>query len=61
MLLPGQEISDTHMLVVTPEKWDVITRKSSDAALTNLVRLRACMRIIEYMDMYVLDYVRYST
>jgi len=39
MQLTRQEITDTHMLVVTPEKWDVMTRKSSDAALTSLVKL----------------------
>lgn len=39
MQLSRREISDTHMLVVTPEKWDVMTRKSSDAALTALVKL----------------------
>ena len=39
MKLSRREITDTHMLVVTPEKWDVMTRKSSDAALTSLVKL----------------------
>jgi len=37
--LTRKDISDTQMLVVTPEKWDVITRKSADAALTSLVKL----------------------
>lgn len=27
------------MIVTTPEKWDVITRKSSDVALTQMVKL----------------------
>lgn len=27
------------MIVTTPEKWDVITRKSSDMALATLVKL----------------------
>jgi activating signal cointegrator complex subunit 3 len=27
------------MIVTTPEKWDVITRKSSDVALAQLVKL----------------------
>ena len=39
MQLSRREITDTHMLIVTPEKWDVMTRKSSDAALTSLVKL----------------------
>ncbi len=37
--LTRKDISDTQMLVVTPEKWDVITRKSADAGLTSLVKL----------------------
>lgn len=27
------------MLILTPEKWDVVTRKADDEALTQLVRL----------------------
>lgn len=27
MQLSKQEIADTQMLVVTPEKWDIVTRK----------------------------------
>lgn len=34
-----QQIAETQMIVTTPEKWDVITRKSSDTSYTNLVRL----------------------
>ena len=37
--LSRRDITDTQMLVVTPEKWDVITRKTSDAALTSQVKL----------------------
>lgn len=37
--LTKQQISETQMIVTTPEKWDVITRKSSDTSYTNLVRL----------------------
>lgn len=34
------EIVETNMIVTTPEKWDVITRKSTgDVALTQLVKL----------------------
>ena len=40
MQLTKQEISQTQMLVVTPEKWDVVTRKSTgDTGLSQLVRL----------------------
>ncbi|KZV62423.1 Sec63-domain-containing protein [Peniophora sp. CONT] len=34
-----QQIAETQIIVTTPEKWDVITRKSSDTSYTNLVRL----------------------
>ncbi|XP_025099015.1 LOW QUALITY PROTEIN: activating signal cointegrator 1 complex subunit 3-like [Pomacea canaliculata] len=40
MTLTKQEILKTQMLVTTPEKWDVVTRKSTgDVALTQIVRL----------------------
>ena len=34
-----QQISETQVIVCTPEKWDVITRKQTDTSYTNLVRL----------------------
>ncbi|KAL3084609.1 hypothetical protein niasHT_035608 [Heterodera trifolii] len=37
--LSRREISETQMLVLTPEKWDVITRKADDEELSQLVRL----------------------
>lgn len=37
--LTKQQIAETQLLVTTPEKWDVITRKAADASYTNLVRL----------------------
>ena len=37
--LTKQQISDTQIVVTTPEKWDVITRKATDMSYTNLVRL----------------------
>ncbi|ESO93256.1 hypothetical protein LOTGIDRAFT_189896 [Lottia gigantea] len=40
MSLTKQEILKTQMLVTTPEKWDVVTRKSTgDVALAQLVKL----------------------
>nr|XP_022293850.1 activating signal cointegrator 1 complex subunit 3-like [Crassostrea virginica] len=40
MQLSKSEIMKTQMLVTTPEKWDVVTRKSTgDVALTQLVKL----------------------
>src|SRR3984957_16978856 len=33
------QISETQIIVTTPEKWDVITRKATDTSYTNLVRL----------------------
>ena len=37
--LTKQQISATQIIVTTPEKWDVITRKASDTSYTTLVRL----------------------
>ncbi|KAI0164808.1 Sec63 Brl domain-containing protein [Xylariaceae sp. FL1272] len=37
--LTKQQILETQVIVTTPEKWDVITRKASDLSYTNLVRL----------------------
>lgn len=37
--LTKQQIADTQIIVTTPEKWDVITRKANDLSYTNLVRL----------------------
>lgn len=39
MQLTKKELSETQIIVTTPEKWDVITRKSGDVALTSMVRL----------------------
>ena len=43
MQLTKSEISSTQMLITTPEKWDVVTRKTGDVALTSLV----CLLIID--------------
>lgn len=37
--LTKAQIADTQVIVTTPEKWDVITRKATDLSYTNLVRL----------------------
>jgi len=37
--LTRQQIQDTQLIVTTPEKWDIITRKAGDRAYTQLVRL----------------------
>lgn len=39
MQLTKAEIQNTQMIVTTPEKWDVMTRKSGDGSLMDLVRL----------------------
>lgn len=39
MQLTKSEIMHTQMLVTTPEKWDVVTRKPGDVELAELVRL----------------------
>eukprot|EP01135_Chromosphaera_perkinsii_P009183 Nk52_evm18s1671 gene=Nk52_evmTU18s1671 len=33
------QISETQIIVCTPEKWDIITRKSGDRSFTNIVKL----------------------
>lgn len=37
--LSRAEIEETQIIVTTPEKWDIITRKSGDRTYTNLVKL----------------------
>ncbi|RKP06268.1 P-loop containing nucleoside triphosphate hydrolase protein [Thamnocephalis sphaerospora] len=37
--LTKQQIAETQVIVTTPEKWDIITRKAGDRSYTNLVRL----------------------
>ncbi|KAF5369746.1 hypothetical protein D9757_011977 [Collybiopsis confluens] len=37
--LTKAQIAETQIIVTTPEKWDVITRKATDTLYTNLVRL----------------------
>ena len=37
--LTKAEIDETQIIVTTPEKWDIITRKSGDRLYTNLVKL----------------------
>ena len=37
--LTKQQIAETQIIVTTPEKWDVITRKTTDTSYINLVRL----------------------
>eukprot|EP00736_Rhodelphis_marinus_P006135 Rmarinus@m.26158 len=39
MQLSKKELAETHVIVTTPEKWDVITRKSGDSSLATQVRL----------------------
>ena len=37
--LTKQQIAETQLIITTPEKWDIITRKSGDRTYTQLVRL----------------------
>ncbi len=37
--LTKQQISETQIIVTTPEKWDVVTRRAGDRTFTQLVRL----------------------
>ena len=37
--LSKKELAETQMIVTTPEKWDVITRKGGDVSVAATVRL----------------------
>lgn len=37
--LSRDDLRDTQILVTTPEKWDIVTRKSGYAAIASLVKL----------------------
>ena len=37
--LTKEQINETQLIITTPEKWDIITRKSGDRTYTQLVRL----------------------
>lgn len=37
--LSKQEVDETQIIVTTPEKWDIITRKAGDRSYTDLARL----------------------
>ncbi len=37
--LSREELEDTQLIIVTPEKWDIVTRKAADRSYTALVRL----------------------
>ena len=52
MQLTKAEISATQMLITTPEKWDVVTRKTGDVALTSLVRL-LIIDEVENLSLYI--------
>ncbi len=39
MQLSKQQIEETQLIIATPEKWDIITRKAGDRTYTELVRL----------------------
>ena len=47
MQLTKAEIMQTNMIVTTPEKWDVITRKGTgDVALTQVANMRGYRTIL---------------
>lgn len=39
MTLTKQQIEETQLIIATPEKWDIITRKSGDKAYLDKVKL----------------------
>jgi hypothetical protein len=44
--LTKQEIEETQIIVTTPEKWDIITRKSDDRTYTQLVSARGRAHLV---------------
>lgn len=42
MSMTKQEIDETQVIIVTPEKWDIITRKSGEAASCSAAAARRC-------------------
>ena len=48
--LTKAEIEDTQVIIVTPEKWDIITRKSGDRTYTQVgerARVCVCVCVVE--------------
>jgi activating signal cointegrator complex subunit 3 len=39
--LSKKEMEQTHMIVTTPEKWDVITRKGGEVSVVGLYRVNS--------------------
>ncbi|ORZ39296.1 pre-mRNA-splicing helicase-like protein BRR2 [Catenaria anguillulae PL171] len=48
-----QQLSETQMIVTTPEKWDVITRKGTDRSYTSLSIVARTLRHVESTRDYV--------
>ena len=50
-----KEIMETQMIVTTPEKWDVVTRKATgDVALAQIVRLLIIDEVCEFLKWVVI-------
>ena len=52
MQLTKQQIQETQIIVTTPEKWDVMTRKNGDGALIHMVRLLILDEVYIYIYIY---------
>lgn len=44
--LTKEQINETQIIVCTPEKWDIITRKGGERTYTQLVRLMIFVSIV---------------
>ena len=53
MQLTKQQIQETQIIVTTPEKWDVMTRKNGDGALIHMVRLLILDEVYIYIYIYI--------
>jgi pre-mRNA-splicing helicase BRR2 len=56
--LNKEQIMATQVIVCTPEKWDIITRKGGERTYTQLVRL---MIFVSYFLYAFIDFVKCRT
>ncbi len=52
-----EEINATQIIVCTPEKWDIITRKGGERTYTQLVRLIIIVSNLEYFKSFLFFHV----
>lgn len=53
--LSKEQITATQVIVCTPEKWDIITRKGGEKIYTQLVRLMIFVSADRSLDLYIMS------